>query len=117
MSQKSTTGKKTTIRNPTNQVCRIWQKIFRFAPQNKGDSLNDSEYSDYSCGLPIALIFVMLCAIAGGIACGFYQPDEEGLILISTECTTVAQLKEQADYLKSMIDAAVIESESCLPAR
>jgi hypothetical protein len=53
----------------------------------------------------------------GYIACGFYQPDEEGLILISTECTTVAQLKEQADYLKSMIDAAVIESESCLPAR
>ncbi len=52
----------------------------------------------------------------GYIACGTYQPDEGGLILLSTECRTIGELKEQAEYLKKMIDEAVIEAESCLPS-
>ncbi|HEY4417438.1 MAG TPA: hypothetical protein VGO57_17230 [Verrucomicrobiae bacterium] len=52
----------------------------------------------------------------GHFAIGSKFPDGEGDLLISPECRTIGELRGRADYLKKLIDEAVLSAEVHLPA-
>ena len=47
----------------------------------------------------------------GHFAVGDNIPEKDGTILISPDCRTISQLREQAEYLKKLIDEAVVMAE------
>jgi hypothetical protein len=51
----------------------------------------------------------------GHFAVGLKIGDADGNILLSPDCRTIGELREQAEYLKKLIDESVIEAEACLP--
>jgi hypothetical protein len=52
----------------------------------------------------------------GNFAVGDKMIDEEGNILLSPDCRTIGELRGRAEYLKKLIDDAVLVAEVQLPA-
>ena len=52
----------------------------------------------------------------GNFAVGDRMKDEDGNILLSPDCRTIGELREQAEYLKKLIDEAVLSAEVQLPS-